>query len=352
MEYGPHQVALVGPDRKTFGVLEWIGSAPEGVINWVWVDPAYRRQGWATKMLEFARSKVDYPITHSHNLSDEGREWSEAVGIKTAGPASGVIPDRVKDRRPVNTHAPKPVVIDQMAKRDIERLYPDEVPKVYAAIELLEQGKAPIEPKSRDELAGTFGIRIDRDCRLLVYPHIDGAWHVFYVGHHDYEEAERRMSAPRESSLQSGLFWRAHPRGRPLSIEDATSTQLNPPHERRRGYSCYREPWDLWVYMYVQRVMFAPQDREVVGFEGQRVGGGNDGEDLATPIRPVVRMSWGSFEHELLTTPFPPRPLKLVRAVLWGGLQPTWPSFAKAIRYQDDYHGDRVLERILDTWDS
>lgn len=243
--------------------------------------------------------------------------------------------------------------MDPMARKDYDRLEPHERSAAQRAIRALENGKVQPEPKER-ELEGTYGLRLDADCRMLFYPHIDGSWHVYYLGDHDYDEATRRMSAPREraASLQSGLFWRAHPRGRPLSIEDATSTQLNPPHERRRGYSCYREPWDLWVYMYVQRVMFAPQDREVVGFEGQRVGGGNDGEDLATPIRPVVRMSWGSFEHELLTTPFPPRPLKLVRAVLWGGLQPTWPSFAKAIRYQDDYHGDRVLERILDTWDS
>ncbi len=123
--------------------------------------------------------------------------WAQRI---VAGPGSGVIPWRVRDQGPVSVRQPRPVVFDPMAVRDMQRIYPDEQKGVRQAVEQLQAGHAPLEPKTR-ELVGTFGVRIDADCRLLVYPHIDGAWHVFYVGHHDYDEAERRMSAPRVAGV-------------------------------------------------------------------------------------------------------------------------------------------------------
>lgn len=272
--------------------------------------------------------------------------WAAVI----AGPAAGVIPDRVKDRKPVNTHAPKPVVVDPMAKRDIERLYPDEVPKVWAAIELLEQGKAPIEPKHRDELVGTFGIRIDKDCRLLVFPHIDGAWHVFYVGHHDYEEAERRMSAPRArvAALPTGLFWRTHPNGRSFGPGGTSTTFYT--HETREGYSCFANPWHLWTYLYATMMIGSVSDDEITAFSGTKVGQGNDGEDLAQPdMRLVQRMSFGAFERELVTTPFPPSPAFGPLAHAWTVVPTTsWKAIAASLANLEEE--DIVSQHIIKIW--
>ncbi len=128
---------------------------------------------------------------------------------KTAGPGEGVIPERVKYRGPLNIREPRRVVIDPMAQRDLRRLEPHERNAAAKVIKLLEQGKAPLDAKER-ELAGTYGIKLDADARLLIYPHIDGAWHVYYMGDHDYGEATRRMSAPRAAARTAAArkVWR------------------------------------------------------------------------------------------------------------------------------------------------
>lgn len=384
--------------------------------------------------------------------------WAALV---TAGPASGVIPDRVKYRGPVNTHVPKRVTFDPIAIKDLGKLYPDEAQKVKRMVTLLEQGMAPLEPKMRDELVGTFGVRIDEDCRLLVYPHIDGSWHIFYVGHHDYDEAERRMSAPhiqrvasieealsglplpecardgdcltvpgtmvgplrkagydpeivhvfgwvmpnvvgfvhqvvrvgetivdatatqydrslpslivasqdqyvemlrratgvesvtiegvrgKSAALQSGLFWRVHPPGRPFTTEDATSTTWNRT-ETRQGYSCFDNPWHLWVYLMTTMTIGSARGQTVIGFSGERVGEGNDGEDLVVPDgRSVISLPWDRFEGELVETPFPPSPAFGTMSRMWSMAPRSWKAFAKSyVQWEED----RVSQHIVRAW--
>lgn len=60
------------------------------IVEGVEVHSAYRRQGIASRMLEVARSLVDYPIVHSTMLTGDGEAWSEKVGAKR-GPNGMVI---------------------------------------------------------------------------------------------------------------------------------------------------------------------------------------------------------------------------------------------------------------------
>lgn len=111
------------------------------------------------------------------------------------GPNSGVIPYQWRSPTPFSPRQPRPVNIDRIAMKDYNHLTPHDQKLVRTAIRALEVGKAPLEPKTR-ALKGTFGVRLDEDARLLVYPHVDNTWHVFAViPHHDYREAERRMGA-------------------------------------------------------------------------------------------------------------------------------------------------------------
>lgn len=86
-------------DDEKIGELSWYGSGqryPE--IQNVMVKPSHRRQGLATEMLRRAR-EIDPNLSHSTDLSDEGRAWRDAVGSKTAMPV-GPTPDltfEVKD---------------------------------------------------------------------------------------------------------------------------------------------------------------------------------------------------------------------------------------------------------------
>jgi tRNA nucleotidyltransferase/poly(A) polymerase len=117
----------------------------------------------------------------------------EAETAVESGPNSGVIPYQWRHHGPWDARAPRPVNIDRVAMKDYNRLHPSLQKQVRDAIKELETGGAVVEPKTR-ALAGTYGVRISKDGRLLVYPHIDGTWHIYAViPHHDYREAERRM---------------------------------------------------------------------------------------------------------------------------------------------------------------
>lgn len=112
-----------------------------------------------------------------------------------AGPNSGVIPYNWRFQGPPwNTSQPRPVNIDRGGLRDYNKLTAQEQKQARIALRELEQGTARTEPK-QGALAGTYGIRMNNEARLLVYPHVDGTWHIYAViPHHDYREAQRRMS--------------------------------------------------------------------------------------------------------------------------------------------------------------
>lgn len=113
----------------------------------------------------------------------------------------------------------------------------------------------------------------------------------------------------RAASLDSQLYWRVHPSGRPFGPEDATSTTFNEPRRTSKGYSCFDDPWHLWLYLDANRMYEAAKAETVIGFTGEKIGVGNDGEDLVMPdMKTVRRMPFSSFEAELAGTPLPGTP--------------------------------------------
>lgn len=154
------------------------------------------------------------------------------------------------------------------------------------------------------------------------------------------------------ASLDRNLYWRTHPRGRSFSPTDATSTPFHG-GSTQSGYSCFRDPWHLWLYLDAQRWYTAAQDQDIIGFTGTRVGTGNDGEDLVIPdMRTVRRMSLGNFEDELRETPLPSSPK-------WWGDSPGWSDFASwnnvrrhfsEFSVGDDPVVDRILATAMPSW--
>jgi len=69
--------AHVGSERV--GFLYWYPATAE--IGEVKVEEGYRRQGIATKMLEYAR-QIEPNLEHSDTLTDDGRAWMQAVGSR------------------------------------------------------------------------------------------------------------------------------------------------------------------------------------------------------------------------------------------------------------------------------
>lgn len=117
---------------------------------------------------------------------------------KTAGPAGDTVP---LGRFPVEApHAadfgPNDVVVFKPAQKDIDRLPADSAKKVRAAIEALRNGTARgmIEAKEREPLLGTYTLKVTNSLRVGFY--LSGEkddWHVYWVGEHNYVEAERRF---------------------------------------------------------------------------------------------------------------------------------------------------------------
>jgi|JI9StandDraft_1071089.scaffolds.fasta_scaffold06787_9 hypothetical protein len=155
---------------------------------------------------------------------------------------------------------------------------------------------------------------------------------------------QERRALRREAALEPRLYWRTHPRERPFSVEDATSTPFHG-GGTQRGYSCFRSPWHLWLYLDAMRWYESAKSQDVIGFSGERVGTGNDGEDLVVPdMRTVRRMSLGNFEDELKETPMPPTP---EFGPGWDGYS-SWATLAKTWRrFGFELGQDPVVDRIL-----
>lgn len=107
--------------------------------------------------------------------------------------------DRFPLLRPTH-YGPRDVKVLRMAEKDIARLHPGQQAKVWKAIEDLKAGRATVEPKERPPLIGSYTVRVTNSLRIGLYltedqPGGDPApdWVVYWVGDHDYREAERRM---------------------------------------------------------------------------------------------------------------------------------------------------------------
>lgn len=132
---------------------------------------------------------------------DAGWGWKSlnARGIvshaKLGGPASGRIPRALRQLTvPLKyLHMPRPVKIDRPAQNDLEDVPPSLKQRVLDAIQSVSQGVATLEAKAR-ELSGAFTVRITNAWRAAFYLGVDEAWHCFWVGDHNYDEAERRFA--------------------------------------------------------------------------------------------------------------------------------------------------------------
>jgi GNAT superfamily N-acetyltransferase len=107
--------------------------------------------------------------------------------------------DRFPLLRPTH-YGPRDVKVLRMAEKDIARLHPGQQARVREVIEDLRAGRAQVEPKERPPLIGSYTVRVTNSLRLGLYltedqPGGDPApdWVVYWVGDHNYAEAERRM---------------------------------------------------------------------------------------------------------------------------------------------------------------
>lgn len=202
-EYGgivrtiPRMVAYDG-DREV-GSLTWDVLDPK-VFGTVTVHPDYRGRGIATRLYEEAKKvNPDLDPETSVFFTPAGRAWVDSL-TRTAGPASDMVPfSRFPLLRP-DHFGPRDVKVLRMAEKDIARLHPGQQTLVRAVIEDLRNGRAHIEPKERPPLVGSYTVRVTNSLRLGLYltedqPGGDPApdWVVYWVGDHNYSEAERRM---------------------------------------------------------------------------------------------------------------------------------------------------------------
>ena len=161
-------------------------------------------------------------------------------------------------------------------------------------------------------------------------------------------------ASARTGSLDRKLYWRTHPRGRTFSTEDATSTPFYGDNKvTQRGYSCFDDPWHLWLYLDAQRWYEAAKGNDIIGFSGERVGTGSDGEDLVVPdMRTVRRMSFGNFEDELKETPLPSSPKWWSGDQGWSGYS-SWAAVRRTFHefsVGDDPLIDRILKSAMPSW--
>lgn len=177
------------------GMLSW---NQRGVISWVQANEGYERKGLATRMLQEAR-KHRPDIRHSRDRSDAAKAWIKSMAsetAKTAGPMNDFIPVRFRSPVPP-THDqmddPRKVVFDRPALEDIDDLSGDLVNALHRALDVLQTGKAEIDAKV-GPLRGVYTVRLTPKWRAAFYLGADSAWHVFWVGPHNYDEATKRWT--------------------------------------------------------------------------------------------------------------------------------------------------------------
>ena len=155
--------------------------------------------------------------------------------------------------------------------------------------------------------------------------------------------------------IENGLYWRVHPKGRPLDTENAhTAPHIHEDilkargedigHWRRPGYSAFWNPHHVaeyaeamgWENRGDEEDTVGENETEVIGFRGHAVGEGYDGEPAVMPHSetPEHRMTWQRFKDRLDFTPHgygswhehhwsdQPDPEKLKHAHLEGGTDP------------------------------
>lgn len=161
---------------------------------------------------------------------------------------------------------------------------------------------------------------------------------------------QHRMPLTMRTTASGQLYWRLHANGRPFTPEAATSKPWygeGADKGTQQGFSCFDEPWLLWVYL--DAAMIGTSDAQIVAFTGERMADtGNDGEDLVVPdMQTVQRMSIEEFERRLLTAPLPKSPKR------GGQGRSTYNSWSSVKRYlHEEFDGAKpgrypLVERVL-----
>ena len=211
-EYEPSRSEYGGLVRTTPRVVAYDGQREIGSLDWdvrdpslfgtVRVHPAYRRRGIATALWEEAKKvNPDLDPTTSVFYTPDGRAFVDSL-TRTAGPAGNMVPfgrfPLLAPERPLS--APRDVKVLRMAQGDIDRLHPGQQARVAQVLDDLRAGRARVEPKGRPPLVGSYTVRVTNSLRLGLYISEDQPggdahpdWVVYWVGAHNYEEAERRM---------------------------------------------------------------------------------------------------------------------------------------------------------------
>lgn len=347
------QATLTG---REVGFLSW----RDDVIDAVFVDEQFRRQGLASAMLAMAREYAP-DLKHSTNLLDDGIEWARAVGSKTAAQklyfhvsrnriplGTRLVPGGPGERSRVNKEYAQgnpdeqwrksfiwvgeaPAAVDYAVMKDAEYIYlvrPEGVltPRHHEAWTCDAATVVEAFPMKLSEYFAEYGHQWEytRPGRRGFARGIVAALESWA------DEVQRgvwdgRTVASKTAALTGAkLWWRQHPEGRPFSPEDATSEAWAPGHQGAptQGFSCFKDPWDLWVYLNVAR----RRGGDIIGFTGTQVGTGLDGEPTVVPDMQIVyRYSWDEFMVELEDTPRPQRPLSKTwefwdQQIEWGNV--------------------------------
>lgn len=131
-----------------------------------------------------------------------------------------------------------------------------------------------------------------------------------------WNQPDRPFGASRRASLvtRPGVFWRAHPVGRPFEVGGGSSQIIftekelethNFPEPLTRvseGYSSFADPGHLWQYAVEMGWAddggdWLTDPVDIIAFEGKIVGSGWDGEPTVRPTsQPFERMSWEDFD--------------------------------------------------------
>jgi hypothetical protein len=140
----------------------------------------------------FSRTTKDQKLTPCPKCFDT-HGWPRMS--KVAGPAGGRIPRAMRMLKvPLKMlREPRQVVLDRPAQEDLEDVPGNLKQRVMQVIDQVRQGAATLEAKGR-ELTGAFTARITNAWRAAFYMGIDTKWHCFWIGPHNYDEAERRFS--------------------------------------------------------------------------------------------------------------------------------------------------------------
>ena len=161
------------------------------------------------------------------------------------------------------------------------------------------------------------------------------AWYHHTADAGSLEEAKLTAGDLSREAGKRSTFWRVHPEGRAFGEWDAHSKPFfnQPDAEPQKGYSCFENPWHLYLYVLVQWSSIY-DGTTTLRFPGEEVGRGHDGEPLVIPSALPFKTTWGSFCEMLPEYPLPSSPV-FADWVRGRSEFASWKAMAKHWAYLD-----------------